>query len=135
MKYTGAYSSETTYEVGDIAIYTDGIPYWLQKPAPVGTGCYETLYWQRVGSPIAEAIIALHPILQTVSSALSAVSAESAATKNVVDSMLFDSKTLVLASSTASSEKTFAVTVDDDGEVSATEITEEAEEAAEGGES
>ena len=131
MKYTGAYSGETAYEVGDIAIYTDGIPYWLQKPAPVGTECYETLYWQRVGSPIAEALIALHPILQT----LSAASAEAAATKTVVDSMLFDSKTLVLASSTASSEKTFAITVDDDGDISATEITEEAEEAAEGGES
>ena len=36
-----------------------------------------------------------------------------------------DAKTLVLASSTAESTKKFAITVDDDGELSATEIVEE----------
>ena len=130
MKYTGGFSSEVGYEVGDIAVYTDGIPYWLQVPAPVGTECYDSRYWQRVSSPMAEIIIALHPFLQ----ALGLSSVEAAATTATVNAMLFDPKTLVLASSTASSEKTFAITVDDDGDLDATEITAE-EEVAEGGES
>ena len=44
---------------------------------------------------------------------------------NVVDGVYPDGKTLVLKSSTASSTKEFAITVDDDGELTATEIVEE----------
>ena len=130
MKYTGGFSNVQAYEVGDIAVYTDGVPYWLRVPAGVGTECYDSRYWQRVSSPMAEVIIALHPFLQ----ALGLASVEAAATTATVNAMLFDPKTLVLASSTASSEKTFAITVDDDGDLDATEITAE-EEVAEGGES
>lgn len=123
MKYTGSFSDSNGYEIGDIAVYTDGIPYWLQAIAPVGTECYDSRYWQRVSSPMAEIIIALHPFLQ----ALGLASVESAATTATVNAMLFDPKTLVLASSSEDSDKSFAVTVDDDGEVTATEITDEAE--------
>ena len=72
-----------------------------------------------------------HDLFVTLTSA----AADTAATKAVVDSMLFDSKTIMLASSTADSDKVFAITVDDDGDVSATEVTEEEEVVAEGGDS
>lgn len=115
MKYTGAFSSGKEYEVGDIAVYTDGVPYWLQKPAPVGTECYDTMYWGRLGQPYASVVMMLHPILSGL-----------AETKAAVDGVVFDSKTLTLDSSTESSTKRYAITVDDEDGLVATEIEEEA---------
>jgi len=117
MRYTGAFSGEKGYEVGDIAVYTDGVPYWLQKPAPVGTECYDTMYWQKLGTPYAEVVMIMHPILSGL-----------AETKAAVDTVVFDDKTIMLNSSTDDSTKRYAVTVDDEDGLVATEIE------AEGGE-
>ena len=130
MKYKGDYASGTSYSVDDVVVYTDGIPYRLQNPAPAGTTPHDTGAWNRLLGPMASAVVMFHDMF----AGLLTSAASAADTKTVVDAMLFDAKTIVLASSTASSEKSFAITVDDDGDLSATEITDE-EEAAEGGES
>ena len=134
MKYRGAYSDGTSYEVGDAVVFTDGIPYVLQKPAAVGTGCHNTIYWSRAIEEVADMITLFHSFLM----GLEASAATAAATTAIVDTMLFDEKTLVLASSTEDSDKRYAVTVDDEDGLTATEIVDEddsEEEAAEGGES
>lgn len=110
MKLKGTYSGETTYDVGDVVAYSDGNIYHLQKPCKSGTPPVETLYWGRVSQPLSEAI---HMVLD-------AMEIESAS----IPTNLNDSA-LVLKSSTASSDKEFIITVDDDGELTATEITEE----------
>ena len=110
MKLKGNYSGETTYDVGDVVMYTDGVSYHLQNPCKAGTPPVDTLYWGRVSQPICEAVKLI----------LDAMEIESAS----IPTNLNDSA-LVLKSSTASSEKEFIITVDDDGELTATEITEE----------
>ena len=127
MKYKGAYSDDVSYSVGDVVVFTDGVPYRLQLPAAAGTKPHDTSKWNRLLGPLAAAVVMFHDLFVTLTSA----AADTAATKAVVDSMLFDSKTIMLASSTADSDKVFAMTVDDDGDVSATEVTDE--EDAEGG--
>ena len=127
MNYCGNYSSGTSYNVGDIAIYTDGVPYILLKAAPAGTTCHDTLYWNRVQPPLADALVsmnsAINAMLDTIGSDGEAITA--------LNEIIVDDKTIVLASSTEDSDKKFAITVDDDGEISATEIEEPAEENAE----
>jgi len=117
MRYTGDYSDSASYNVGDVAIYTDGVPYHLQVPAVAGTGCYDTRHWGRVPAPLSEAFVALHDMLNDLKGAITE-------TSGVVDSMLFDDKTIVLKSSTADSDKVYAITVDDEDGLEATEITE-----------
>lgn len=122
MNYCGNYSAGTSYNVGDIAIYTDGVPYILLKPAPAGTACHDTLYWNRVQPPLADALVAVNgavnSMLDTIGSDGQAITA--------LSGVIVDDKTIVLASSTEDSTKKFAITVDDDGDISATEVTEEA---------
>ena len=72
MNYCGNYSAGTSYGVGDIAIYTDGVPYILLKDAPAGTSCHDTLYWNRVQPPLADALVsmnnAINSMLDTIGS-------------------------------------------------------------------
>ena len=129
MKYKGAYSDDVSYSVDDVVVFTDGVPYRLQYAAAAGTKPHDTSKWNRLLGPMAASVVMFHDMFTSLLSS----AADTASTKAVVDSMLFDSKTIMLASSTASSEKVFAITVDDDGDVSATEVTDE--EDAEGGDS
>lgn len=115
MTYKGTYSDGTSYEVGDVVVFTDGISYCLQKPAPVGTGCHNTIYWSRTIEEVADMVSLFHPFL----TALQAVGAETA---SIVNTMLFDDKTIILKSSTEESNKRYAVTVDDEDGLAATEI-------------
>ena len=126
MNYCGNYNSGTSYSVGDIAIYTDGVPYILLKAAPAGTSCHDTLYWNRVQPPLADALVAIHGAVNTLFDNLNS---EGEAITDL-SKVIIDDKTIVLASSTEDSEKKFAITVDDDGDISATEIEEPAEENA-----
>ena len=121
MNYCGNYNSGTSYSVGDIAIYTDGVPYILLKAAPAGTSCHDTLYWNRVQPPLADALVAIHGAVDTMFDNLAS---EGEAITDLSE-VIIDDKTIVLASSTEDSTKKFAITVDDDGEISATEIEEE----------
>ena len=47
MKLKGEWDSGTTYDVGDIVRYTDGVMFHLQKPCAAGITPYDTLYWGR----------------------------------------------------------------------------------------
>ena len=122
MNYCGNYNSGTSYSIGDIAIYTDGVPYILLKAAPAGTSCHDTLYWNRVQPPLADALVAIHGAIDTMFDNLAS---EGEAITDLSE-VIVDNKTIVLASSTEDSTKKFAITVDDDGDISATEIEEEA---------
>ena len=119
MKLKGTYSGETTYDVGDVVAYSDGNIYHLQKPCKAGTPPVETLYWGRVSQPLSEAIHMVLDAMEIEDTALGTVAAS-------IPTNLNDSA-LVLKSSTASSDKEFIITVDDDGELTATEIEEEEE--------
>lgn len=130
MKYKGAYSDEVSYEVGDVVIYTDGVPYCLQATAVVGTKPHDTLYWNRMLGSVAECVVLFHDMF-------SGLLSDVAETKGIVDTVIFDSKTIILDSSTESSTKKYAVTVDDEDGLAATEIEAEVADAdaEEGGES
>lgn len=56
MTLKGNYSSGTTYSVGDVVKYTDGVAYNLQHPAPAGTPPVDTRYWGRVGQPLQDIV-------------------------------------------------------------------------------
>ena len=113
MKYKGAYAADTQYSVGDVVVFTDGIPYYLQNPAAAGTGCHDTHCWEPVTEEMRDAVIMFHDYLAALD-----------ASKQIVDTVLFDEKTIVLASSTESSDKRWAITVDDSDGIEATEVTE-----------
>lgn len=123
MNYCGNYSSGTSYNVGDIVIYTDGVPYILLKAAPAGTTCHDTMYWNRLQPPLADAIVSMN---NAINSMLDTIGSDGAAI-TALNEIIVDDKTIVLASSTEDSDKKFAITVDDDGDLTATEITEEVE--------
>lgn len=118
MKYRGAYSDEVSYNVGDVVIYTDGVPYCLQATAVVGTKPHDTLYWNRMLGPVAECVVLFHDMF-------SGLLSDVAETKGIVDTVIFDNKTLILESSTEASTKKYAITVDDEDGLAATEIEEE----------
>ena len=132
MKYKGAYSDEVSYDVGDVVIYTDGVPYCLQATAVVGTKPHNTLYWNRMLGPVAECVVLFHDMF-------SGLLSDVAETKGAVDAVIFDNKTLILDSSTEASTKKYAITVDDEDGLAATEIEEDGsaseESDEEGGES
>ena len=56
MKLVGVYDSSNSYSVGDVVKYTDGVVYWLQRPAPSGTPPTDTRFWGKVGQNLAEAV-------------------------------------------------------------------------------
>ena len=146
MNIKGDYSGLTSYSVGDV-VRLENVVYNLIRPAKAGTTPTDTLYWERVPQPLQDA---LEPIfdaiivakdgaltgkvannLTTTASGKVLDARQGKALKELIDNLGVeldlvypDSKTLVLASSTAESTKKFAITVDDDGELTATEITE-----------
>lgn len=127
LNYRGTYNDDTTYYEGDVVVYEDGVPYLMKESAPSGTKCHDTLYWNRLDDPLASVVEMFHNMLDgLIESATTA-----AGITQIVDTMLFDSKTIMLQSSSEDSEKVFAITVDDSGDIDATEVETEAE----GGES
>ena len=146
MNIKGDYSGLTSYSVGDVVRLGEFV-YVLRKACAAGTTPTDSLYWERMTQPISDCVEMIMDAIivaedgalvgkvannltttasgkvldarqgKTLKTAVDAVSEE-------VDLLYPDSKTIVLASSTASSTKKFAITVDDDGELTATEITE-----------
>ena len=57
MKLKGDWDSGTTYDVGDVVRYTDGVIYHLQKPCAAGITPLDTAYWGRVDQTLAQAAI------------------------------------------------------------------------------
>lgn len=144
--FKGEYDSGAAYSPGDVVIFTDHMVYWLQKAAAAGTPCHDTMYWQRMEKGISEAVLMMnnavsiaieHALDNRVANGLTTTASgkvldarQGKALKTLIDGVsgtvsgaLPDAKTLRLASSTASSTKVFDITVDDDGELTATEYT------------
>jgi hypothetical protein len=117
MKLKGDWSSETTYSIGDVVRFTDNVFYHLQKPCKSGVPPIDTLYWGRASAIVAIAAGMAMDALDLI------VIPE--VPDNISDSAI------LLNSSTASSTKQFIITVDDSGELSADEITEETQEGGE----
>ena len=105
----GAYNSETNYGVGDI-IKADGSYYMMIKDAGAGVVYTDTNYWKRICDP-------------DMIDALELSESVAGGSSDALEAYFPDAKTLVLASSTASSVKKFKITVVDNGTISATEIT------------
>lgn len=63
MNYRGNYDPETSYSKGDVVIYTDGVPYYLQKAAPAGTTPHDVRSWNRVPQPFSEIVVMFHETL------------------------------------------------------------------------
>ena len=121
MNYKGEFSRSVNYNPGDVVVYTDGVPYCLAKPAAMGTTPHNTLYWSKMVGGLADVVILFHDMF----TGLLAADAVAAETTMVVNSMLFDDKTIVLKSSTEDSDKVYAITVDDSDGLEATEIEDE----------
>ena len=104
LSYKGDWTSEKTYEVGDVVVYSDGVVYYLQRPALSGSTPHDTKCWNRLQPALAANVLMFHDFLSDMGE------------------VVFDSKTLILGSSTEGSAKRYAVTVDDDDGLAATEI-------------
>ena len=63
MNYKGAYDSSAQYEVGDVVVFTDNIPYCLKEPAAAGTTCHDTHRWNRMLGYLADAVMLFHGML------------------------------------------------------------------------
>lgn len=148
MGLKGDYSGLTTYDVEDIVRWTDKTVYLLRKPCKAGTPCTDTLYWEQVPKWVGRMVnLMLDGVDMAVGGALTGKVANNLTTtasgkvldarqgktlKTAIDDVAGDlgelspnAKTLVLESSTASSTKKFTITVDDDGEITATEVVAE----------
>lgn len=153
MNIKGDYSGLTSYSVGDV-VRLENVVYNLIRPAKAGTTPTDTLYWERVPQPLQDALEPVFDAIQvakdgaltgkvannltTTASGKVLDARQGKALKELIDGVGTDvsniggdledlypnAKTIVLSSSTAESTKKFAITVDDDGELTATEITE-----------
>ena len=114
MTLCGDWGSENSYSAGSVVKYQDdGVVYYTPKGAPAGATPHDGMYWQRMD---VQATIAM--MIDTFNSFADMM-------ENRFNQYFdLNGKALILPSSTASSEKRFEITVDDDGELSATEITE-----------
>ena len=131
MNYKGAYSEDYEYAAGDVAVYTDNVPYVMHHAAPAGTDCHNVRYWERVPYPLGDVVMMFHEAFTGIGQQESSVNEAIEALQGVV----FDDKTLILGSSTEDSDTRYALTVEDGeagGELVISEIEEEAAEG-EGG--
>ena len=125
MKFKGTYSAGTTYNVGDVVIYAqDNNVYHLQKPAKAGTAPHDTLYWGQVDQPLDEAVRLMADVLGLALEADETTEAAVRDLDSMIGSLNLTDYGLVLNSITEGSTKRFDITVDDSGEITATEIEE-----------
>lgn len=151
MKLKGNYSDLVTYAVGDVVVWTDGTVYILRKLCKAGVPPTMSLYWERLSQFLAAAVrLIMDGIGMAEDGALTGKVANNLTTstegkvldarqgkalKDLIDALTYgltelspDTKTIRLASSTASSTKLFDITVIDDGTITATEYTPAEEE-------
>ena len=57
MKLKGNWAEGTSYSVGDVVVYDDGIVYHLQNACDAGTPPTNTLYWGMVDQITARAVL------------------------------------------------------------------------------
>ena len=129
MTLKGNYSGLTTYAIGDVVCFQD-VFYLKNKASGAGVVPTDTKAWERLGKMASLAAKFAMDMSASVANNLTTSTAgkvldarQGKALKELIDMVNPDSKTIRLASSTASSTKLFDITVDDDGELSATEYT------------
>lgn len=138
MTLKGDWSDLTSYSVGDVVRFQD-VCYVLLQAAAAGTPPTDTLRWNKIDQVLQDAVDLILDAIDiaqggalagkvannlTTSTAGKVLDArQGKAMKGLLDALNPDAKTLVLKSSTSKSTKNFAITVDDTGELSATEIT------------
>jgi hypothetical protein len=137
MKLKGDYSSGTSYSLGDVVRYTDGVTYHLLHPCPAGTPPVDTRYWGKT-SQIINAIVDL--CLDAVDMANSDdVALEDDLTQSTAGKKALDAhqgkvlkelipdnigpSSIILNSSTESSTKQFLITIGDPGSGEDPELT------------
>ena len=104
MTLKGNYAAGTSYNVDDVVRGTDRW-YVLKKAASAGTPVTDTLYWQAKDPNDTDLLDLMQSILDKV------------------EAVNPDAKTLVLASSSDASVKKMAITVVDNGTISASEVS------------
>lgn len=109
MKLKGDWDSGTPYDPGDVVRYK-GDFFHLIQACPTGITPYSFMYW----SPLNQTIAACAELI------MNAIDIA-----NSDDPTNISENAIVLNSSTEHSDKQFIITVDDDGELTATELTEE----------
>lgn len=70
MNYKGDYAGGTSYNIGDVVVYTDGVAYQKIKAAAAGITPHEVRIWQRVPQPMQDVIKMFYGMLKSISSAL-----------------------------------------------------------------
>ena len=142
LKFKGEYSGSTDYSVGDVVIYTDNLVYHMHTDAAAGTPCHDTRHWQQLDGVLTEAVRMMNDAmtaavtkagtnltsklknnLTTTASGYALDARQGKTLDDAIKAIQPNSKTLKLASSTEASTKVFNITVDDDGELTATEVT------------
>ena len=137
MKLKGNWDDETTYAVGDVVKYTDNVVYNLLHPCPAGIPPVDTHYWGRASAMRAMCALMIIDMMEAddeeeqdiidmipTNEEIVALIQENLPT--IPDNISDDA--IVLKSSTAESDKQFLITVDDDGDMTATEIVPEDDE-------
>lgn len=112
MKLKGVWSSDESYEIGDI-VQHDGVVYYLQKPAIAGVTPKSTLCWNRLSQPLAECVSLILDALEI--------------SQTNLEKYFINDQTLLLKTGEGESETTYAITVDDSGdapELAVEEVTE-----------
>ena len=113
--FKGTYSNDTTYNVGDVAIY-ENVAYHMAV-ATGSSGCVpgaDTVHWLPLDQDTRE-------ILLMVQDAIGIADATADTRLDALEEQV-KAKELIIGSSTASSTKKFKITVIDDGTIAAAEI-------------
>jgi len=118
MKLKGAYSDLTTYDVGDVVIFTeDDNVYHLQKPCAAGTKPKDTMFWGKTDERTAETVRLIRDAFDEMKAEI-----EEEIPKNI------DNNAITLSTETAD----YLITVDDSGDTPDLVVTA-IEEEADGG--
>ena len=110
MVYKGAYDSGTSYDVGDVVVFDDGIAYELFQAASAGTTPHNTMSWRRITQPMQDIVTMFHSAFEAVP-------------KNIND------EAITLKTSTAE----YLISVDDDGDTPELVVEAISEEIEDGG--
>ena len=109
MKLKGTYSDLTTYDVGDVVIFTeDDNVYHLQQPCAAGTKPKDTRFWSKTDERTAETIRFIRDAFDEMKAEI-----EEEIPKNISDDAI------TLSTETAD----YLITVDDSGETPELEVT------------
>jgi hypothetical protein len=118
MNYKGDYAGGTSYSVGDVVVYTDGVAYQKIKASGAGITPHDVRIWQRVPQPMQDVIKMFNGMLKSISSGL--VELEGMIPRNISD------EAITLKDD---SDNEYLITVDASGdtpELVVTAVTEEA---------